>query len=189
MDPKAQSAANRVYQDFEPFFEWTEDEGSATLVVMLPGFIKDQLRVQVTSTGVLRINGERQVIENIWRRFAKEFSIPSYCDTNEEKVETKGVSETTEVKTPKSQGKPQAKMTQRLKTRLLDFNISLRSADDQNVNQGISGSCNTGLEKRKVLMNVIVAILLVMVIGVYVKNALRWRSSSSYQGEPKFQEL
>ena len=34
----AQSAApNRVYQDFVPFFEWAEDEGSATLTVMLPG--------------------------------------------------------------------------------------------------------------------------------------------------------
>lgn len=31
------AAANRVYQDFEPFFEWSEDEASATLVVMLPG--------------------------------------------------------------------------------------------------------------------------------------------------------
>jgi len=32
-----QSAANVDYQDFDPYFEWSEDEGSATLVVMLPG--------------------------------------------------------------------------------------------------------------------------------------------------------
>lgn len=38
MDQKTQSAAaNRVYQDFEPFFEWVEDAGSDTLVLMLPG--------------------------------------------------------------------------------------------------------------------------------------------------------
>jgi len=33
----AQSAPNFEYQDFDPYFEWSEDEGSATLTVMLPG--------------------------------------------------------------------------------------------------------------------------------------------------------
>ncbi|XP_061338203.1 inactive protein RESTRICTED TEV MOVEMENT 2-like [Gastrolobium bilobum] len=268
MNQTPQSAANRVYQDFDPFFEWAEDEGSATLIVMLPGFIRDQLRVQVTSTPVLRINGERQVSENIWRRFAKEFSIPPYCDANEvsakfergmlsikfpklimpqeatnppeleevdqqeqqspqkekeptsvepeappqktdqqespqkekepisyekeknkvenvapdqvaqKKVRTNGVSETAEITTSKTQEKQKAKITQRLKTRVLDFTLSLRTADDQD------GNTKTGLKRPKTTLNIIVAILLVMVLGVYVKNAFR-----SSQGGSKFQEF
>ncbi|XP_058741469.1 inactive protein RESTRICTED TEV MOVEMENT 2-like [Vicia villosa] len=80
---KTQSAPERVYKDFEPYFEWIKDEVSYTLILMLPGFTKEQLRVQVTSKGVLRINGERQGIENIWHRFRKVFPIPQYCDTND----------------------------------------------------------------------------------------------------------
>jgi hypothetical protein len=37
MDQKAQSATERVYKDLQPYFEWNEDEVSATLVLMLPG--------------------------------------------------------------------------------------------------------------------------------------------------------
>ncbi|XP_027368546.1 inactive protein RESTRICTED TEV MOVEMENT 2-like [Abrus precatorius] len=266
----AQSAVNRVYEDFDPFFEWSEDEASVTLVVMLPGFTKEQLRVQVTSTPVLRINGERRIIENTWRRFAKEFSIPSHCDNNEvsakyergiltikfpklispvkplpqeatntpqketpmpqrpnaealahdhvdkqgspqkakeptsdekekgkteessqkekepisdekeknkktevaEEVRTNGVSATTQFTTTKAQEKPKAKITQRLKTRVLDFTVSLRSGADEDVKQG-SGGKLTKLKKPKTWMNIVVVILLVMVVGLYVKNALR----------------
>jgi len=226
------------------------------------GFTKEQLRVQVTSKGVLRINCERQGIENIWHRFGKEFPIPPYCETNDvsakfergvlsimfpklitpankpqeqetitnppqessmpqqlsdepkapikaqaqvvddqqeapkkeepiidekennkieervendqkkvrtndELLETKEVIKTAEVK-----GKRQGKMTQRLKTRILDFNISLRSRDDKDVNQLGFGFGDIKPKKGKLLANMIVATLLVLVLGVYVKNAL-----------------
>lgn len=233
------------------------------------GFTKEQLRVQVTSKGVLRINCERQGIENIWHRFGKEFPIPPYCETNdvsakfergvlsimfpklitpankpqeqepitnppqessmpqqpsdepkaptqaqvvddqqesspkkeepindekennkiEEKVENDQkkvrtndeLLETKEViKTAEGKGKRQGKMTQRLKTRILDFNISLRSKDDKDVNQLGFGFGDTRPKKGKLLVNMIVASLLVLVLGVYVKNAL-WSS----QGESK----
>ncbi|KAK7300351.1 hypothetical protein RJT34_11195 [Clitoria ternatea] len=275
----AQSAPNQVFQDFQPFFEWSEDETSATLVVMLPGFTKEHLKVQVTSTPVLRINGQRQVAENTWRRFAKEFSIPPYCDTNEvsakfergiltikfpklitpaykpqpqqapvssslsslpssphdqlpqqdekqpindekenktqespqeekgpisddnekaknnktEHVVAKndGVSETAQqgIVASKAQEKPKAKLTQRLKTRVLDFSVSLRSGEDQDVKQGFCGigKSSKKLKRPKILLNIIVAILLVMVLGLYVKNAF-W--SSKGEGESKnFQEF
>ncbi|XP_028799867.1 inactive protein RESTRICTED TEV MOVEMENT 2-like [Neltuma alba] len=85
MDPKSQSAANRVYEDFEPDFQWERDERTATLIVQLPGFRRDQLKVQITSTPVVKIIGERQISDNKWRRITKEFSIsiPSDCDTND----------------------------------------------------------------------------------------------------------
>ncbi|CAK8538533.1 unnamed protein product [Lathyrus sativus] len=254
---KSQSAPERVYKDLQPYFEWIEDEASSTLILMLPGFTKEQLRVQVTSKGVLRINCERQGIENIWHRFGKEFPVPPHCDTNdvnakfergvlsvrfpklitpenkpqeqetitnqpqeeasmarqnspepkaqtqaqvvdeqretpkeeekednkiEERVENdqKNVktndesSETKEVvKTHEGQGqgKRRGKMAQRLKTRILDFNISLRSKDDKDVDELGFGFGDTKPKKGKMLMNMFVATLLVLVLGVYVKNA------------------
>ncbi|KAK4275947.1 hypothetical protein QN277_018957 [Acacia crassicarpa] len=83
MDAKSRSAGNRVYEDFEPDFEWQRDETAATLIVLLPGFRRDQLKVQVTSTAMVKIIGEQQISDNKFRRIIKEFSIPSECDTNE----------------------------------------------------------------------------------------------------------
>ena len=241
----------------------------------------------MTSAPVLRINGEREVAPNVWRRFAKEFSIPPYCDHNEvsakfergmlyvkfpipqatpskpheeeaitsppeepkpepepepepkaepepepkvkpepvaqaqegdqqksqqkekerikdekekskeaalsevaagddKKVRTNGVTKTAETTTPsKAHEEKGAKMAQRLKTRVVDFTLSLRSADDKDVNQ-CWGGLVTGLRRRpKILMNIIVGILLVMVLGTYIKNAFK----SSDQGGSKFQEF
>ncbi|BAT80946.1 hypothetical protein LR48_Vigan07g043500 [Vigna angularis] len=272
----AQSAANFDYQDFDPYFEWSEDEGSATLIVMLPGFTKEQLRIQVTSTPLLRINGERQILENKRRRFSREFSIPPYCDTNDvsakfeggvltirfpklitlaraqpqiapisqkekeqaqedhadkqeslqkdkeptgdekEENKTEGAKETEAISDEKEKGekkeeeeapkevpekkvrtnvpetaqeqKPKARITQRLKTRVLDFTVSLRSVEDQDVKQGFGGNKYGNLIKRpKILMNIGVVILLVMVLGLYVKNA--FKSSSSSQGGPEYEKF
>ncbi|WJX59148.1 hypothetical protein P8452_44507 [Trifolium repens] len=74
--------ADRIYEEFEPPFDWDHEDTSDTLVLMLPGFKKEQLKVQVTSTRVLRVSGERQTNEKKWRRFRKEFSIPSHSDTS-----------------------------------------------------------------------------------------------------------
>ncbi|XP_058745136.1 inactive protein RESTRICTED TEV MOVEMENT 2-like [Vicia villosa] len=257
---KTQPAPERVYKDLQPYFEWIEDETSSTLILLLRGFTKEQLRVKVTSKGVLRINCERQGIQNMWHRFGKEFPIPQYCDTNdvkakfergvlsikfrklitpdnkpkeqetitnppqeeasmarqnsdeakaptqaqvvdepremqkedekennriEEQVENdqKNVktndesSETKEViKTREVQKKHQGKITQRLKTRVLDFNISLRSKDDKDVDELGFGFGDTRPKRGKMCMNMFVATLLVLVVGAYVKNV--WWSSS-----------
>ncbi|CAL0307508.1 unnamed protein product [Lupinus luteus] len=74
--------AERVYEEFEPPFDWAHDESSDTLILMLPGFRKEQLRVQIASTRVLRLSGERQIGDKKWRQFRKQFSIPSESDTN-----------------------------------------------------------------------------------------------------------
>ncbi|XP_015973538.1 inactive protein RESTRICTED TEV MOVEMENT 2-like [Arachis duranensis] len=328
---QSSAAPNRVYQDFEPFYEWNEDQATATLTVMLPGFRREQLKVQVTSKPVLRINGEREVTQNVWRRFAKEFNIPSYCDTNEvtakfergmlnvkfpkiqgsppkpqeqanaitsapeepktklessqpqpqpqptqearleppmitkqeddqqklsknenefetkpkfrpqkfepeprastpevdeqnlsksekksiikeekekskestpsnnnqvvgdndgdKKVKFKGLSnkEESSLLAPRVNEKQGAKMVQRLKTRVLDFTLSLRSSSDDDRNKDVDQCLVKGIIKKpKILMNIIVAILLVMVLGIYVKNA--FKSSSSSQGEANFHQ-
>ncbi|XP_019460849.1 PREDICTED: protein RESTRICTED TEV MOVEMENT 2-like [Lupinus angustifolius] len=79
MDTKSQVAAERVYEDFTPYYEWAKDEGS--IITLLPGYRRDQLKVQVTSKPVLKIMGERQITENRWGRFNIEFPLPSDYDT------------------------------------------------------------------------------------------------------------
>ncbi|EEF46517.1 inactive protein RESTRICTED TEV MOVEMENT 2 [Ricinus communis] len=72
----------RNYQAFEPATEWVRDTEYDTLLIYLPGFKKEQLKVQVTSNPNLRIFGERSLGDNKWSRFSKEFRIPSSYDTN-----------------------------------------------------------------------------------------------------------
>ncbi|CAL0317577.1 unnamed protein product [Lupinus luteus] len=79
MDTKSQVVADRVHEDFTPYYEWARDEGS--IIVLLPGYRRDQLKVQVTSKPVLKIMGERQMTENRWGRFNIEFPLPSDYDT------------------------------------------------------------------------------------------------------------
>ncbi|KAK4279189.1 hypothetical protein QN277_016935 [Acacia crassicarpa] len=97
----AESAAayNVVYEDIEPFFEWHTDEDFHVLVVMLPGFRRDQLKVQVTSTPMLKISAQRQIGGNRWRRVYKEFSVPSDSDLND--INAKFEAGTLKIKFPK----------------------------------------------------------------------------------------
>ncbi|TKY57056.1 Inactive protein RESTRICTED TEV MOVEMENT 2 [Spatholobus suberectus] len=80
MGSRTQPSADRVYEDFEPFYEWNRDERLVN--VMLPGYRRDQLKVQVTSKPALRLMGERPVYENRWRRFNLELPVLSDYDTD-----------------------------------------------------------------------------------------------------------
>ncbi|MED6168318.1 hypothetical protein PIB30_010651 [Stylosanthes scabra] len=77
-----QGNAQLEYQDIEPPFDWDHEKESDTLIVALPGFKKEQLRVQVTSTRKLRLSGERKIGDTKIRKFYKELSIPSDADTS-----------------------------------------------------------------------------------------------------------
>ncbi|CAI0452392.1 unnamed protein product [Linum tenue] len=78
------AAAQRSYEDFEPATEWKREPSADTLLVHLPGFRKEQMKVQVTSARQLRIVGERPLgNNNKWSRFKKEIPIGSNYDTNE----------------------------------------------------------------------------------------------------------
>ncbi|CAM0871332.1 unnamed protein product [Alopecurus aequalis] len=75
-------AAARTYIDFVPSHELVE-ETRQTLVVNLPGFRKEHLRVQVDNYGRLRISGERPLKAdggNQWSRFHKDIQVPDGCD-------------------------------------------------------------------------------------------------------------
>ncbi|CAM8892266.1 unnamed protein product [Rhodiola kirilowii] len=64
------------YREIEPHVEWMDSE---TVHVAAPGFKREDLRVQVTSTGNLRVSG-RMFDGSKVSRFEKELLIPNDCD-------------------------------------------------------------------------------------------------------------
>ncbi|GMJ00846.1 hypothetical protein HRI_003753800 [Hibiscus trionum] len=74
------SKPNVVYQELEVATEWVHQVADDTLIAYLPGFRKEQLKVQVTTGGNLRISGERPIGVDKISRFFEEFPIPSNCD-------------------------------------------------------------------------------------------------------------
>ncbi|KDP42921.1 hypothetical protein JCGZ_23863 [Jatropha curcas] len=97
-----------VYEDFEPTAEWQLDAGHDTLLVYLPGFKKEQLKVQVTSAGKLKISGERPLDHNKRSRFVKEIQIPLIYET--EKISAKyegGILKIKHLKSPRPASKLQ----------------------------------------------------------------------------------
>ncbi|XP_011005907.1 PREDICTED: inactive protein RESTRICTED TEV MOVEMENT 2-like [Populus euphratica] len=81
--PNGNAAAARVHEEFEPSTDWIREPGADTLRIYLPGFKKEQLKVQVTSSRILRVSGERQLSGNRWSTFGKEIPISTNYDTNE----------------------------------------------------------------------------------------------------------
>ncbi|KAA0055710.1 hypothetical protein IC582_003206 [Cucumis melo] len=79
MDP---SSSAKNFQEFEPRYDWVHHPDSHVLVVRLSGFRSNQLKVQVTSTGKLRVSGERKLGNGKWLRFEKEIDIPADADTD-----------------------------------------------------------------------------------------------------------
>lgn len=80
MEAMQRAMATKVYQDFVPPTELVEEPECDTLLVYLPGYKKEQLRVQLTKTKNLVVSGEHPVGENTWRRFQKTIPISSNCD-------------------------------------------------------------------------------------------------------------
>ncbi|CAH8381791.1 unnamed protein product [Eruca vesicaria subsp. sativa] len=76
------ATANRTYDEFDPIFNWKTEQGFETLTIYLPGFRKEQLKVQVTTTRKVRVMGERPAGANKWIRFRKEFPIQANIDVD-----------------------------------------------------------------------------------------------------------
>ncbi|XP_022731314.1 inactive protein RESTRICTED TEV MOVEMENT 2-like [Durio zibethinus] len=84
------SKPNPVYEDLEVHTEWVHEAADDTLIAYLPGFSKEQLKVQVTTDGKLRISGERPLEGNKFGRFSKEILIPSNCDRDRIRANFRG---------------------------------------------------------------------------------------------------
>ncbi|KAI3989902.1 hypothetical protein MKX01_040872 [Papaver californicum] len=74
----------RVYEDFQPLSSFIHEDNSDTLTLTLPGFRKEQIKVQIDSFGTLKITGEKPLgVSNKWSRFRKDFRTPANCKTGE----------------------------------------------------------------------------------------------------------
>ncbi|XP_047339035.1 inactive protein RESTRICTED TEV MOVEMENT 2-like [Impatiens glandulifera] len=78
--PMSRGGVRPVYEVFKPMSEWNEEEQSDILLLYLPGFMKEQIRVSTEGVNTLRIQGERLVAGNKWNRFEEDFRIPDRCN-------------------------------------------------------------------------------------------------------------
>ncbi|KAK3226375.1 hypothetical protein Dsin_006237 [Dipteronia sinensis] len=74
---------NPIVQDFVPSSGWTEDSNGHYLLVDLPDFKKEEVRLQVDTSGRVTISGERLTSDNRYiLRFQKTLTLPSDSDIN-----------------------------------------------------------------------------------------------------------
>ncbi|KAF3437782.1 hypothetical protein FNV43_RR20538 [Rhamnella rubrinervis] len=90
-----------VIEKFVPSAGWTEDSNARCLIVDLPEFKKEQVRIQVVkSTGCVMVSGERATNQNKHVRFDQTYKIPSE-NSNLDKVTARFESEILYVTVPK----------------------------------------------------------------------------------------
>ncbi|XP_057467053.1 uncharacterized protein LOC130756533 [Actinidia eriantha] len=83
-DSKAGAATSELsYDDFEPFCKWKREEGQETVVVHVPEFKREQMKVHISNRRGLKITGERPLDNAKRSRFTKEIKIPKYCNAND----------------------------------------------------------------------------------------------------------
>ncbi|KAH7675251.1 Small heat shock protein HSP20 protein [Dioscorea alata] len=72
-----------IYKDFEPAYEWSQEQNFDTLLVYLPDFKKEDIKVQIDNYGNLRVDGERRLERNQRLRFSKDFEMPDNCNADD----------------------------------------------------------------------------------------------------------
>ncbi|KAL5205210.1 hypothetical protein ABZP36_033419 [Zizania latifolia] len=76
---------SRAYEELDPAVEWRQVGDDQDVVeISLPGFRKEQVRVQVDNHGVLRATGERPPAARggKWVRFKKDLRLPDNCNAD-----------------------------------------------------------------------------------------------------------
>ncbi|OMO62644.1 hypothetical protein COLO4_32969 [Corchorus olitorius] len=139
-----------TYEDFEPLCKWQREQNSDTLEVHLPGFKRQQLKVQLSSTGMLTITGERQLDEAKGKksRFRKEFPVSKEYQPNQIR----------------------AKFSGGILYLVMPKEVSTVSAAGENVTS--SGTFLSSIKNvnKKIALEILIAISLAVAIGVYVKK-------------------
>ncbi|KAM0063015.1 putative alpha crystallin/Hsp20 domain, HSP20-like chaperone [Helianthus debilis subsp. tardiflorus] len=79
-NPNRPPRVNRVYEQFKPMSEWRQEDGYDTLLVYLPGFQKEYIKVATEELNIVRVRGERLVAENKWSRFQEDYRVPENCE-------------------------------------------------------------------------------------------------------------
>ncbi|XVE66313.1 hypothetical protein DITRI_Ditri08aG0070700 [Diplodiscus trichospermus] len=74
------NVSSSAYQDFQPQCEHKEEQGANILLVHLPGFRKEQVRVTyVDSSRTIKVHGEGAVEKNRRSGFNQAFPVPQNC--------------------------------------------------------------------------------------------------------------
>ncbi|CAN4108555.1 unnamed protein product [Withania somnifera] len=73
-------AARPVYEDFRPVSERHQEEDAEKLLIFLPGFMKESIRVSTEGKNTVRVLGERFVGGNKCHRFQEDFQAPNDCN-------------------------------------------------------------------------------------------------------------
>ncbi|ONK76571.1 uncharacterized protein A4U43_C03F29700 [Asparagus officinalis] len=73
-----------THEDFKPTIEWIDDQSRRTLLLQLPGFKREEIRVQLDNAGKLLIKGSKQVSENKYLDVDEIFDVPE--DTIADKI-------------------------------------------------------------------------------------------------------
>ncbi|MCD7452730.1 hypothetical protein HAX54_017949 [Datura stramonium] len=88
---------SRIFEDFVPSSEIVHGKDYDTLLLNLPGFKKEEVKVQLCKTGILKISGERPV--NKFLSFQKDIFVAIDCDKS--KINARLVNGILYVKHPK----------------------------------------------------------------------------------------
>ncbi|KAJ9559062.1 hypothetical protein OSB04_013676 [Centaurea solstitialis] len=70
------------YEEFEPLCTWQREDGQDILMLHLPEFKKDQLRIQMSNTGIMKITGENFIDGKKRSRFLKEVKVTKDYDAD-----------------------------------------------------------------------------------------------------------
>ncbi|KAK4379108.1 hypothetical protein RND71_000970 [Anisodus tanguticus] len=69
-----------LYEDFRPVSERHQEEEAEKLLIFLPGFMKESIRVSTEGKNTVRVRGERFVGGNKWNRFQEDYQAPDDCN-------------------------------------------------------------------------------------------------------------
>ncbi|KAM3381060.1 22.0 kDa class IV heat shock protein [Capsicum galapagoense] len=70
------SSANSVYEDIEPSYGWVGDTENHYLIIHLPGFKREEVKLEVDIFDNIIVSGERKVSEYKSIRFQKSMKAP-----------------------------------------------------------------------------------------------------------------
>ncbi|XP_040992628.1 inactive protein RESTRICTED TEV MOVEMENT 2 [Juglans microcarpa x Juglans regia] len=72
-----------VYEDFQPISERKEEAAENIIIIHLPGFTKERIKVAyVNCSRTVTARGERPVVNDRWSRFNQSFPVPENCNTD-----------------------------------------------------------------------------------------------------------
>ncbi|XP_049366820.1 17.5 kDa class I heat shock protein-like [Solanum verrucosum] len=80
------TSVNSVYEDIEPSSSWIEDTQNHYLLIDLPGFKREEVKLEVDIFGNIMVSGERKVREHKFIRFQKSTKAPEKSKSEDTSV-------------------------------------------------------------------------------------------------------